>query len=282
VAGAWGTSVDPAAFDRQIVVGHAGEGERRQVPLRPWYSRGMRKVALMVVLVLLVAVGGWFIVGGGAPRTGEDARVAGPRAQVEVMVKDRPSAESEPAAPVAKVEPSKRERSKQEREAMRRKIVEAMQVRDVAAAEPEGGASHDDEDGRAGKAGEPTPRSGRPRAPDEETPTPGNLIDRTGNHGHMVKVMNEDLMPLVDECYALARETQPELTGLLVLDVEMIGDEDIGGVIETAVLGQGNEIVDPALVECVQESLLSTTLPPPPEGGKDAISLQMKLEPEEG
>lgn len=244
----------------------------------------MRKVALAVVLVLLVAAGGWLILGSGAPRTVEDARVAGPRAQVELEeeVRDRSAAESEPAAAVAKAEPSKRVTSKQEREAMRRKILEAMQAHGSAAADDEGEASNA-EGGAGRKAGEPAlPRGEAKQRPDDEAPTPGNMIDRTGNHGHMVKVMNEDLMPLVDECYALARETQPELTGMLVLNVEMIGDEDIGGVVESVGLGAENEIVDPALVECVQESLLSITLPPPPEGGKDAIEMQMRLEPEEG
>lgn len=244
----------------------------------------MRKVAVVVVLVLLVAAGGWFVLGGGAPRTVEDARVAGPRAQVEVEgeVKDRSGAEAEPAALVAKAEPAKRVRSKQEREAMRRKIVEAMQAHGSAAADDDGEPSNA-EGGAGRKAGESTlPKGEAKQPPDDEAPTPGNLIDRTGNHGHMVKVMNEDLMPLVDECYALARETQPELAGMLVLNVEMIGEEDIGGVVESAGLGPDSEIVDPELLECVQESLLSITLPPPPEGGKDAISMQMRLEPEEG
>jgi hypothetical protein len=243
----------------------------------------MRKVALAVVLVLLVAAGGWFLLGGGAPRTVEDARVAGPRAQVEeVEVKDRSAAESEPAAAVAKAEPSKRVRSKQDREAMRRKIVEAMQAHGSAATDDDGEPSNA-ESGAGRKAGEPNlPEGEAKKRPDDEAPTPGSLIDRTGNHGHMVKVMNEELMPLVDECYALARETQPELTGMLVLNVEMIGDEDIGGVVESAGLGPDSEIVDPALVECVHESLLSITLPPPPEGGKSAIQMQMLLEPEDG
>ena len=78
------------------------------------------------------------------------------------------------------------------------------------------------------------------------------------------------------------RETQPELAGMLVVNVDIIGDEEIGGVIEAVAPGQGNELVDPGLMECVQESLLSTTLPPPPEGGKDAVALSLRLEPEEG
>jgi hypothetical protein len=233
------------------------------------------------VLVLLLAAGGRLVLGGKTPRTGDDARGSEARAPVVEMERDRAS--SKPEVKEAASKPPKRARSKEDREVMRQRIVDAMQARERAAAEREGGAAE-----RGGGATPPNrgtdeaSRKGEAKAPDEEAPPPGNMIDRTGNHGHMVKVMNEDLMPLVDECYALARETQPELTGMLVLDVEMIGDEDIGGVVETVAPGQGNELVDPGLMECVQESLLSTTLPPPPEGGKDSIALSLRLEPEEG
>jgi hypothetical protein len=256
-------------------------GRGRQVRPRPWYSGGMRKVVVPAVLLLSLLAGGWLVLGGETPRTGDDARGSEARAPVVELERDRAS--SKPEVKEIASKPSKHAKSKEDREAMRRRIVDAMQARERAAGEREGGAAK-----RGGGATPPrrgsdeATRKGEAKAPDDEAPTPGNLIDRTGNHGHMVKVLNEDLMPLVDECYALARETQPELTGMLVLDVEMIGDEEVGAVVESAVLGQGNEIVDPALVECVQESLLSTTLPPPPEGGKEAFQLQMRLEPEAG
>lgn len=244
----------------------------------------MRKGVILGVLLALALAGGWMIMGRGAPQAADDAR-AGVRAEVTGVDREARTpvgAASRVEAPPAAAKPpapGKRVASKQEREAMRRRILEAMQAREGAAGH-EGGAKG--EDGASRKPPEPEPAERElKKRPDDEAPTPGNLIDRTGNHGHMVKVMNEDLMPLVDECYALARETQPELTGLLVLNVEMIGDEDIGGVVESAVLGPENELVDPALVECVQESLLSVTLPPPPEGGKEELQLHMRLEPEE-
>lgn len=238
----------------------------------------MRKVVVLGVLVTFLAVGGWLVLGGETPRSGNDARASESRAQVVELDRERPAAAAAAEPKPSASKPPSSARSKAEREAMRRRILEAMQTRERAA-EHEGGAK-EGEDGAAGKAGEPERQAPELKErPDDEATTPGNLIDRTGNHGHMVKVMNEDLMPLVDECYALASETQPELTGLLVLNVEMIGDEDIGGVVESVVLGPESELVDPALVECAQESLLSVTLPPPPEGGKDAISLQMRLEP---
>lgn len=236
----------------------------------------MRKAVVAGVLVLLIATSGWLALGGGAPRKADEPRSREPYTPVAVMEKDRPAAAAEPAAKVEPASaPSRRGASKQERDELRRRIVEAMQAREAAAAERDGAAS-EGEDERGGKAGEPVLPRGEPKRPDDETPAPGNLIDRTGNHGHMVKVMNEELMPLVDECYALARETQPGLMSMLVLDVELIGDEALGGVVESVKVGQGNEVADPALIECVQESLLGTTLPPPPEGGREALQLQVR------
>ena len=66
---------------------------------------------------------------------------------------------------------------------------------------------------------------------------------------------------------------------MLVLDREILGDEDIGGVVNTMDPGKGNEIAEPALLERVRESLLATTLPPPEQGGRDAISLSMRFDP---
>lgn len=237
----------------------------------------MRRVVVLVVLGLLLVAGGWLVLGGGAPPAVEDARAVA-RTPVEEVARERagdgPAAQERASKPAT----SKRTTSKQDREVMRRRIVEAMEARERSSAGD--GERAPGEDG--GGASAPSRRSAAAEPPDEAEPQPGNLTDRTGNHGYLMKVMNEDLMPLADECYALARETQPELAGMLVIDVEIIGDEEIGGVIETAAPGQSNELTDPGLIECVRESLLSTTLPPPPEGGKDAISLSLRLEPDEG
>jgi hypothetical protein len=243
----------------------------------------MRKAVIAAGLVLLIATGGWLALGGGARHKAEEPRSREPHTPVAVMEADRPAAAAEPAAKVEPAfAPSRRGVSKQERDELRRRILAAMQAREAAAAERDGAAG-EGEPRREGKAGELVPPRGEPRRPDDETPTPGNLTDRTGNHGHMVKVMNEELMPLVDECYALAHETQPGLMSMLVLDVEMIGDEELGGVVESVNVGQGNEVADPALIECVQESLLGITLPPPPEGGREALQLQLRPdEPAEG
>jgi hypothetical protein len=241
-----------------------------------WYFGSMRRVVVLAMLGLLLVAGGWLVLGGGTPT--EDARTVA-RKPVEEEVRERPGDGPRTEERASKRMASKRTASKQERELMRKKIVEAMQAREGSSADD--GERAPTEDGGGGGASPPTRRGSGAELPDEAEPEPGNLTDRTGNHGYLMKVMNEDLMPLADECYALARETEPELAGVLVIDVEIIGDEEIGGVIETAAPGLANELTDPALIECVRESLLSTTLPPPPEGGKDAISLSLRLSPDE-
>ena len=161
-----------------------------------------------------------------------------------------------------------------EREAMRRKIVDALQTRADqarAAGDEAAQAGHDPPGGGGAEGGRD----------DDTAPTPGDLRDRTGDHGDLLRVMNEELMPLADECYALARDTNPELEGLLVLDIDIIGDEEIGGVIEAVRPGEANELVDPDLLECMRESLFATTLPEPEESGRDAISLSMPLGPKD-
>lgn len=241
----------------------------------------MRRAVAIVVVAALVLAGALFVLGGEVPRSEHETEAQRAAAASPSAVAERSVAPSEVASTPARERVNADARA--EREELRRRILEAQRARERAAAEGddagEGGSTGGEPSATTGP-GVPVPRDSD--GPEGE-PAAGGLIDRTGDHEYLVKVMNEDLMPLADECYALARETQPALAGMLVLDFEIIGDEDVGGVIETVALGQGNELVDPGLVECMQESILSTTLPPPPpeHGGRDAVSLSLRLSPDE-
>jgi hypothetical protein len=65
------------------------------------------------------------------------------------------------------------------------------------------------------------------------------------------------------------------------LEFDILGDEDLGGVVETVALGARSELNDPSLLECMRESILSTTLPAPPAGGSDEVMLSVRFEPDE-
>ncbi len=230
----------------------------------------MRRLVVLLVVVLLVVAGGWLLLGGETPRSSDEVRSSASISQTVEVARERPTPRDEPT-PAAK---PTRAGSKQEREAMRRRILAALEARERGASGREAGSTGADEEQRAPARGATSPA--------EAPPKPGDLTDRTGDRGYLLKVMNEDLMPLADECYALARETQPELAGLLELDFELIGDEDIGGVVENVEPGQNNQLVNPVLIECMRESILSTTLPAPPEGGRDEIMLSLRFAPDEG
>ncbi|WP_434416617.1 hypothetical protein [Nannocystis pusilla] len=219
---------------------------------------------LALVLVVIVALGAWWATRSAPPAT--ETAVAAPST-------DRPVAEAaQRRTRLDDAEPERARRLREgaaRRELMHRQIVAAMAEREAVAsrtgAEPGPGDST-----RVGKA----------RAqPTDDAPTDDTIVDRTGNHGYLSRALSRDLMPLVDECHALVREEHPGLAGMLVLDLEILGDEDIGAVVNTLEPGKGNEIAEPALLECVRESLLATTLPPPEQGGRDAISLSMRFDP---
>lgn len=228
----------------------------------------MRKVLVLIVLAAVLVVSVWLLVGS--------------RPAVEPVAEGRQSAaqtaQQEASPGRSRVDAEERTRRIQEQSAaravLRQRISEAMEAREVAAtmrrvaAEP------------AGAAPVRARRPGEQEIAEEAPPAPG-LLDRTGNHGYLTKVLSQDLMPLADECYELARVQQPKLAGMLVLELELLGDEELGGVIDSVDPGSANELNDPGLIECVRESLLATSLPPPEQGGRDAISLSMRFSPDD-
>lgn len=222
----------------------------------------MRKFAVVAVLAVLVLTGAWLVMGSG-PSASPHAPPGPEATPTELVISDRardpaPGDAREPssrAATKAEAEAEQRAAARRERDILHKRIATAVQARE--------------------QASPPTAVDDRDRQP-----TPGGLTDRTGKHGYLLDVMNHDLLPLADECYALARETDPELAGMLIMSIELIGDDELGGVVETAEPASNNELANADLIECVRESLLSTTLPPPPTDGRDALELSLRLEPE--
>lgn len=225
----------------------------------------MRKgigVSIGIALMVAIAWGLWSL---SQPK--RESNEVGPREPPTVEAPGvRQSAQTSAEVP----EPPRTKARRAKRDAMREQILEARRARTSPANSPSAGL-----DGGSREPAVP-PQSGDERG----NASPG-LQDRTGNHGYLMKVMNEDLMPLMDECIEMAREREAELSGMLIIDLEILGDEEIGGVVETVGPGSNNEVADPELLECVTESILSTTLPPPPEGGRDPISISMPVTSDE-
>lgn len=131
------------------------------------------------------------------------------------------------------------------------------------------------DDARASSA-RPSDASSRDRSNDE----PSKLIDRSnGELGTLVTALNDDFMPLVDECYEQARAVSPELSGMLDLQVRLVADPEYGALVESIEHGVENEIVHPELDACIRETLLSTLFPVEEERGATDMRITLRFEP---
>lgn len=169
--------------------------------------------------------------------------------------------------PKSDVAAAKRRVSKQEREALRRRIVNGLAARDAAPEKPSSSAPAIDN---------PTEDEAADRQPGE------GIKDRTG--GELKKfsaAINDDFIPLAQECYEQALEVDPSLRGMLDMNFGIIADEDIGGLVDTVELGGENELNNPQMTECVRETMLSTIFPSPDESGTRGIRLTISFEPEQ-
>lgn len=95
------------------------------------------------------------------------------------------------------------------------------------------------------------------------------------------QALHRDFMPLVDECLELARDRSVALTGTLQIDVGLVGDPDLGAVVDTVAFGdraQGPDAYDTEMMQCLRETALSLQLPPPSQGGRADMMFTIPLE----
>ena len=122
----------------------------------------------------------------------------------------------------------------------------------------------------------------RPATPTESAPGQ-SIRDRTGGElAAFTKALQADFMPLASECYERAREEDPDLQGMLDIEMEIIADEEVGGLVETLAYGEGNELDDPELSECIRETMFSTIFPSPDGSGRRGVRLTLVMSPDEG
>ena len=119
-----------------------------------------------------------------------------------------------------------------------------------------------------------------PARPAADSPDrPGTLVDRTGARDALVRYLNQDFIPLARECIAQAHGRSPELRGMLALGVETLAADELGAVVEKAEFAARNEVHDPELLECIRETALSVTFPPPLVTGREQFELTLRVAP---
>ncbi len=221
---------------------------RRSLPL--WIG--------LFVTLMLIAFRPW----GGTPH-GEtiDTKPAAPASQIDTRTeRTEPSANARAPARVNK----KRSVDAQERDRYRDAILQGLATR-AAETQP---------------AQAQTARRS-PERDDAQTARPG-LTDRSdGKLTSLMADFNDDVMPLADECYEQALERDPTVAGGLDLQFQIIGDQDVGGLVESMEFQESSQIRDPEMIQCIQETLLSTIFPAPHDSGSTAIQLSLRFSPDD-
>jgi hypothetical protein len=127
----------------------------------------------------------------------------------------------------------------------------------------------------------PDDRTGAGRPSDKADEAGGGgahqLTDRTGRGGNLAAQLNKELMPLVAECIELARERNPRLSGMLSFAVNLVPIDDSKVLVGSVELQKDNEIDDPELFECIEQSTLSIEGLETPE----SFAITMPLTPDD-
>jgi hypothetical protein len=106
---------------------------------------------------------------------------------------------------------------------------------------------------------------------------PGTLVDRVGGREALVAHLNQEFMPLARECIEQALAREPQLKGMLALSVETVAHVELGGVIDVAEVGEGNQVHERELHECIRETALTVSLPAPLVTGREKFMLTLKV-----
>ncbi len=82
--------------------------------------------------------------------------------------------------------------------------------------------------------------------------------------------LQQDFVPLLQQCFADEVHKSPGLTGTAVLNYRIVGDESVGGVVDTATVDPMKSTLNSAeFSECVTESMKSVAFGAPPADQKE-------------
>jgi hypothetical protein len=105
----------------------------------------------------------------------------------------------------------------------------------------------------------------------------GTMADKTGVMGEEVKIINHELLPMVEQCFDEALQRRPGLHGTLALSVKLAGVEGVGSVFESVEPIAKNQVSDDEMIDCVRQSAFSIDLPPPRADRRDGLELTIPL-----
>jgi len=95
-----------------------------------------------------------------------------------------------------------------------------------------------------------------------------------------VRNQTMELVPLIRECYQFALEDVPDVDGRIDIEVSLIGDPELGGLIENSKVVGGDFSEDSDFAECLRETMYALDLPAPEDGGSRVFKIPFRFRPE--
>ena len=97
---------------------------------------------------------------------------------------------------------------------------------------------------------------------------------------YIQSAIREQLVPVAIECYESALEDDPELAGQLLVEFTIVGAEEVGGVVEDALIQDDSTLENAFVRECIRESVMAVSFEPPEAGGQVKVVYPLNFEPE--
>jgi hypothetical protein len=83
------------------------------------------------------------------------------------------------------------------------------------------------------------------------------------------------------ECYTDAQPRLSNPRGRVVFWFTIVGDEKVGGIVESVDVLDESTLRDPQMIECMRQSFLSVTFPPPKGGGYVTVKYPVEFAPDD-
>lgn len=90
----------------------------------------------------------------------------------------------------------------------------------------------------------------------------------------------QGLIPLLAECYQQGLERDPALAGRVTVDFTIEGEPEVGGVVGESSI-RTSSIDDPAVLECIQETMYALEIEPPSGGGVVQVTYPFEFRPDD-
>jgi len=114
------------------------------------------------------------------------------------------------------------------------------------------------------------------RPPWEDAPKPPDGADAAPVNGridprYIQQRVREDFFPLARKCFEDGLAQDPTLAGTIHFAFNIVGDEKTGGIVEAVDVLNKSTLRDPDVIDCMRQSFLSISFPPPANGGEVTV-----------